>query len=238
MIKLPCRQSNFVNGSTFINNSIRLPASELQKNIESEMIKGNMPAFLAQLIPIVVMSSSDVLTYFVTSDYLSIGDEEDYVRMPMTPKTAQIIANNYNCMLPTPKMVADIWRSSVKLKPIPLPPNGSMTTLQVFKSHNDLIQKQISHINDLVSGHKKDIVITDKLISGKVAIFGWFQNGNPIQPLSTIHGADYYDYSHGVRLISKKAILNNEEVDLSDILSNEELCSLVSNEGTLSILSY
>lgn len=238
MINLPYRQADFVNGSTFINNSIKVYPSNLQKNIELEMTKGNMPAFIAQLIPIVVMSSSDVLTYFVTSDYLSIGDENDYVRMPMMPKTAQNIADKYNCILPTSKMVEDIWKSSVKLKPIPFPPNGSMTTLQVFKSHHDMIQNQDFHINDLISGHKKDIVITNKLKPGKVAIFGWFDNKKPIQPLSTIHGSDYYDYSHGVRLVSKKAILNNEEVQLVDILSDEELCSLVSYEGVVSILSY
>jgi hypothetical protein len=56
----------------------------------------------------------------------------------------------------------------------------------------------------LLAGHKKDLVLTRKLATrpNRVAIYGWHQlSGEPIQPVSTVHVAEYADYSHGVRLI-------------------------------------
>jgi hypothetical protein len=63
----------------------------------------------------------------------------------------------------------------------------------------------------LTAGQKKDLVFTNRLWgkAGRVAIYGWHQHaGAPIQPLSTVHGARYADYSHGVRLVSAVAFVN------------------------------
>ena len=47
----------------------------------------------------------------------------------------------------------------------------------------------------------------------RVAIYGWhYPSGQPIQPLSLVHEADYVDYSHGARLISRIAIVDGERV--------------------------
>ena len=50
----------------------------------------------------------------------------------------------------------------------------------------------------LTAGPRKDLVLTSRLWldPGKVAIYGWHRaRGAPIQPLSTVHGAGYADYS-------------------------------------------
>ncbi len=60
-------------------------------------------------------------------------------------------------------------------------------------------------LGELISGHKKDLVLSNRLrqLPDRVAIYGWHRApGDPIQPLSTVHGARYVDYSHGVRLVS------------------------------------
>ena len=65
----------------------------------------------------------------------------------------------------------------------------------------------------LVSGHKKDVVLTNRLIThpGQIAIYGWHRGiGEPIQPLSTVHGAGYADYSHGIRLVSQMAMIDGK----------------------------
>ena len=72
----------------------------------------------------------------------------------------------------------------------------------------------------LVSGHKKDLVITNRLAArpGQLAIYGWHRAlSDPIQSLSTVHGAGYADYSHGVRLVSQKAILDGNVRSVYDI---------------------
>lgn len=52
----------------------------------------------------------------------------------------------------------------------------------------------------LLAGHKKDVVPSSD--ASKVSICGWhYTNGRPIQPLNHSHGADYADYSHGLRII-------------------------------------
>ena len=46
---------------------------------------------------------------------------------------------------------------------------------------------------------------------GKIAIYGWHRlNGAPIQPLSTVHGACYADYSHGIRLVSETVLVDGK----------------------------
>ena len=59
-------------------------------------------------------------------------------------------------------------------------------------------------------------------------------NGRPIQPLSTVHGAEYADYSHGVRLVSQTAFLNGKPTDLADIMADRELAGVVTGEGPIS----
>ncbi len=59
-------------------------------------------------------------TYYVTPDYLGIGSDADFVRMPMMPGTAQQIADLFQCILPARKMVNDIYaQAQVKLAPYP-----------------------------------------------------------------------------------------------------------------------
>lgn len=55
-------------------------------------------------------------------DYLAIGSNDDFVRIPMDPKTAQKIADQTGTSLPTTKMVDDIYKQAdTRLTPQPLP---------------------------------------------------------------------------------------------------------------------
>ena len=95
-------------------------------------------------------------------------------------------------------------------------------------------QRRISPVGLLVSGLKKDVVLTNRLTSrpSKVAIYGWHrQNGSPWQPLSTVHGWSYVDYSHGIRLIARRAKLDGNDVDLDQLYARGD--SRVSDEGPL-----
>ena len=57
-------------------------------------------------------------TIEVMPDYLAVGSDDDFVRMPMTPQTAQQIADLFGCMLPTRKMVDAIDAAAeVRLAP-------------------------------------------------------------------------------------------------------------------------
>jgi hypothetical protein len=82
----------------------------------------------------------------------------------------------------------------------------------------------------LTAGDKKDLVLTDRLLRapGRVAIYGWHRaSHDPIQPLSTVHGAGYADYSHGVRLVSRTVYVNGASRSIDAVLTDPELAALL-----------
>ena len=112
-------------------------------------------------------------TFYATPDYLAVGSDEDYFLIPISPNTAQRIADALGCSLPTPKMVDEIYAAAeVKLAPAPIPPTPAMTTVPVFSNHNAIVraqraeQLQAHPLGALVAGHQKDVVISAKLAVG------------------------------------------------------------------------
>jgi hypothetical protein len=80
------------------------------------------------------------------------------------------------------------------------------------------------------------VVLANRLARapGRVAIYGWHRsNGDPIQPLSTVHGEFYADYSHGIRLVARTAYVNGRAVDLRGLLTDAQLAGLVNSDGPL-----
>src|SRR5262249_48104532 len=151
-------------------------------------MEGNIPNFLRQLCPVEVTNvfadQTNRGTLYVTPDYLAIGSDEDFFLTPMTPNTAQRIADALDCSLPTRKMVNDIYLAApLKLTPAPIPPSPAMTTAPVFSNHNMMVRTQRMQqtkqhpLGTLTAGHQKDVVLANALptMSGKVAIYGWHQ---------------------------------------------------------------
>jgi hypothetical protein len=164
------------------------------------------------------------------------------VRIPLTPYTAQLIADITSFVLPTRKIVDEINRSAtVKLLPAPLTKDREL--LATFLQHHNLIQSQLKGAKAIqfVSGIKKDVVVSRKLSErpDRVAIYGWHQpNGEPIQPLTTVHVANYVDYSHGVRLVDQWCEVDGQPSRVSDILGDPELHPLLSDEGPFETAVY
>lgn len=180
----------------------------------------------------------------VLADYCHIGPARDRLYTPMTPYTAQRIATTLGCLLPTPRIVDKIYAAAeIKLDPKPIPPTPAMTTVPVFLAHSVALKNQLegARPDQLIAGHKKDLVICKALSSsfGKVAIYGWHKSdGKPIQPLYLGHTARWADYSHGVRLVSETVELDGKPRHLSDLLRDPKLAALVSDEGELSQTEY
>jgi len=51
--------------------------------------------------------------------------------------------------------------------------------------------------------------------------------------LSTIHGANYADYSHGIRLISEMALIDGELRSIYEILRDSSVANVLSDEGPI-----
>lgn len=166
--------------------------------------------------------------YFVVArDYLAIGNEGDWCRVPVGGPAAQIIADQFNALLPTAFMVDLIWRfGTTKLSPQPFKDLAGMTLTKRFVEHNEIIEGQRQGRQGLVVGHKKDLIVSNRLelFPTAVCIYGWHQsNGQPIQPVSTAHRQWYYsDYSHGCRLVNKQMVLDGQTVDVETVLRDPQ----------------
>jgi peptidoglycan hydrolase-like protein with peptidoglycan-binding domain len=243
---IPPRSSWMMTGSEFIDRTRGFSRAQREAAILQEIAQGDIPDFERRFVDVtVIMSGPDFrphwATYRVLPDYLAIGPDWDFVRMPMSPLTAQKIADVFGCSLPTRKMVNDVWRAAaIELAPIPMTPGPAMMSNDYFEEHNRRIEAQLAGAprGALVAGHKKDVVISNRLFAnpGRVAIYGWhWPNGRPIQPLSTVHENTYADYSHGIRLVEATAIVDGRTVAIADLLRDPVLSALVSDEGPLAL---
>jgi hypothetical protein len=195
---------------------------------------------------VTVAAAGQEATYHVAPDYLAVGSEDDYVLMPLSPLTAQAIADRLGCTLPTPKMVDDIYAAAaVKLVPAPIAPSPAMTTMPVFLHHNEMVRTQRAQLGKppglLTAGHKKDVVMTRRVFEspGKVAIYGWHKkDGTPIQPLYTGHTVAHVDYSHGIRLVLRKLTVGGAPMTVDEVLADPRLAPLLSSDGVLRQTRY
>jgi hypothetical protein len=244
---IPGRPRNAASGSEIVARAAGLHGAERDRLIARAIASGNLPDFLRRLTPVIFLGDGadgrkTLITLCVTPDYLSVGDDADFVRMPMGLPAAAALAEAFGFLLPTTRIVDAIYaQADVRLAPSPMPPGAQMVSTDYLLRHNATVQAQDGRRPGprgagLIAGQKKDLVLSNRLRShpGRVAIYGWHRPGGaPIQPLSTVHGAGYADYSHGVRLVSKTAFVDGRPVPLADILADPAYARILSSEGPI-----
>lgn len=251
-IALPARPAGAPGGSAIAAEIVNQTFVEREQFILNEVLRGNVPDFYRHFCPVTVTNiasgHTNIATFFAAPECLMVGSDEDYLLAPVSPATAQFIADQLNCVLPTPKMSDAIYAAAeVKMTPEPIPPTPAMTTAAVFIRHNDMVRQQrqtflpAHPLGALTAGYKKDVVISARLahLNHKVAIYGWHQtNGVAIQPLYTGHTSAWVDYSHGIRLISAALTVNGRPQTIPAVLADPELCGLLSSEGVITNDAY
>jgi hypothetical protein len=244
--EIPARAARDLTGSQFAQYVSKMSPQDREEAILEEISKGNLPEFLRKLVPVelhceLANGQSLTATIFVTPDYLAIGSDSDFLRIPMNLHTAATVAERFGFILPTRKMVDAIYlQSSYHLMPQPLPAGPQMRSTEYYSTHNQMIEDQMhamgAPLGALISGDKKDVVMSNRLAMyvGRIAIYGWHRGpGQPIQPLSTVHGANYADYSHGIRLISEWAVVNGKLQSIRQLLLDPATAKLLSDEGPI-----
>ena len=203
-----------------------------------ECMKGNVPDWMRTFKPITITDNINSLTYYVSPDVMSIGNNDNWLRVSFCGISARRLADACGCFLPT-KLMSDQIHQNADLKLLPVGMGGSpqMNSTQVLIDHNSEIERQRAGINfNIISGIKKDIIVHHELLTyiHNICIYGWF---NPITNIP-IQGAQYEahsnlyeDYSQCIRLINQKAILNGSEINLYDILNNPQYSHLISDDG-------
>ncbi len=197
---IPPRPKDAPGGKEFVESLKGLSREDREKKIQEAVTSGNIPDFLRQLKP-VEYEATDAngqkhkVKIFVMPDYLAVGSNEDFMRMPMSPQTAQKIAEKFGCVLPTKKIVDKIHfngstkRETMKVnadivgylgispgdayytdKDGKVQQNGNlMMSNSFYKAHDELTQKQLDkagyELGDIVSGIKKELIITEALLT-------------------------------------------------------------------------
>lgn len=249
----PPRHPSAMTGSEFFERVLAANASDprcagmtgqqREQAILSEIESGNIPDFLRHPKTITVNDGcGNTAQLSVLPDYLAIGSNDDYVRVPMTPLLARAIADRYGFELPTRKVVKDIYMNSdMRLSGVGLVQNQNDTCYMqgngFFLKHDQIIDGQLGGCppGALIAGHKKDLIVSRFAAQhpDRLDFYGLFDGrGRAIQGAGGgPHDVNYVDYSHGVRFISQDVIVNGRSMKYADVLNDPNLCRLLSDEG-------
>lgn len=249
LASFPPRPADAEGGRAFLEKTAPMTATQREEAIYDEILRGNVPGHLRAMMPVKLVAAGKghrivTATAWVLPDYLAVGSDDDYVRVPINVFTATRLAETLGFALPTQKLVNAVYtQATVHLKPRPLPAGPEMTTSEYFQWHNDVIEDQLKEIDvnaglfgELIAGHKKDVVMSNRLSRhpGRIAIYGWHKlDATPIQPLSLVHDAGYADYSHGVRFVDPVLRVNGQDMAIGEVLGDPELAALLSSEGRI-----
>lgn len=218
---------------------------------------GNIPGFIESdwWVPLTLTGGGHTLEILVCPDYAAVGTNSDMLRMAKTSEFfAQEVADKYDAILPSQKLLAAIEANAanpkIPFQAVQTASGGADDSVSAVIKANAKAQSALStagfSANDgnIKIGYKKAYVTRPGLNGDYLAIYGgrWSAAGGLVQPTSghahttgQIPGTpNYSDYSHGIVLVSRKAKLDGEEVDLrSDVFGSKDpaIWGLVSNEG-------
>jgi hypothetical protein len=246
-LQAPSPVTQRISGSDFYKTVAAWKWAARDSLAVQEILSGNIPSFLQKFVAVnsEIKDSLGIThhaIFYVLPDYLSLGTDEDWTRIPLTPMAAQKIADSFHCFLPTRKIVDLIYQqATVKLEPVPMYAfrDSSVTMYQ----HHLIIEGQRKGRKGLIAGIKKDVVISGKISRdpkpGREAIYGWHQsNGKPIQPLYSGHINWWVDYSHGIRLVYTKIKVDGKEMDYTDVLKHPIYKKLLCDEEDCDYFRY
>lgn len=247
------KNGNLTGAAALIPRGSRPMSETARENAIVEAINANhYPAFLSQFIAINVTAGSHTGTFFVAPDMLSVGTNADYLRVPMSARSAQQIATHFGLLLPTKKMIDAMLHASNVQKEVMVgqaPFDGDRSHTLLYVKTNKLIQDQRnahfdSSLRTAYIGGKKNVVIAPEMSRPRareghtcpdlrVWIYGGLHSASAsdiTQEPTSVHDEGYFDYSHGINLISAEMIVDNNPMRVSEVLANRELAPLISDD--------
>lgn len=241
-------RSSSMTGNEFYHQASAMKWQARDSFVLQQILAGDVPSFLKKFVAIntSIIDSSTGKTikaiYYVAPDYLSLGTDDDWARINITPLAAQKIADSFNCFLPTRKMVDDIYKAA-KLKLEPVPMYALRDSTPTMWHHHLIVEGQRKGRKGLIAGIQKDVVISGKISrdpkTDRVAIYGWHKlDGKPIQPLYTGHIFWWVDYSQCIRLVYRKIKVDGKWMDYIDVLKDPVLKNLLCDEEFCDFYRY
>lgn len=217
-------------------------------------ISGGAPDYIAKNFWrwVEITGGGHTLRFLAAPTCYALGDDDaPFFCARGTPYGAQAIADYWDCILPSRVLLRHIQASSdpvvryidVKGAPYSIP-LAKIETPAATQAASDAANARFASLgaspgDGLSVGFKKSIVVGPNLDGSHVAIYGGIGGTydppwNVVQPYSTIHGASYGDYSHGITLVSRKCQLDGSDADLrTDVFGSTDpaVYGLVTDQG-------
>ena len=114
LANFPARPKNAAGGRAFLTKTSRMLPAQREEAIYAEIVSGNVPDHLRAMLPVTLKTvardgSLVTGTAWVLPDYLAVGSDDDYVRVPINEFTATRLAARLGLALPTQKLVNTIY---------------------------------------------------------------------------------------------------------------------------------
>jgi hypothetical protein len=235
------------NGEDYFSDAETVP--DVDKAVRSALRNGDIPDYIAKDPwwggKVIINENGHTLEVLVAPDYGAVGRSHPIRIGKESQFAAQDYVDAYNSIMPSQKLLRAIEAAaSPKIPFIAVQKAGraddSVAGMIKASELADAAFAKYGTSNDdgrLKIGYKKAYVVRPNMDGKYLAIYGgrWSTTGGLVQPTSGhAHTSDYSDYSHGIVLVSRKALLDGEDVDLrTDVFGSRDpsIYSLVSDEG-------
>lgn len=194
------------------------------------------------------------VTFSVFADAFKV----DGVRVAVSARTAQTVADNLGCILPTP-LIEDLIYQQAEVR---IPPFPGDVTERLAKDHSADIDKALANSSKiirpdtLVATVGKSWVLSNKATTDRAVNYGWHcerrrAGGVPVSPAfqstdvkviqspSAAHNLDHVDYSQTLRLVDARCQFDGPNLGLgvktpvAELLQHRDWWVHISHEGPL-----
>lgn len=230
-------------GSDFLKT---LPKTmlEAQAAIEKAIFDGLAMPF--DWTPITSEYGGHKAVLFVMSDCMRIGEPGNFLRVPVTAKTAQHVADHSGAYLLTTR-IADLIYQQADVKAEPCLFGEPRATSARILDYTKCTSQHVGSGVGIVEVVGKHWVLTNKLLTsnGKVANYGFYSKSAPYvsasgmrmwQTLGLAHNSGHVDYSQTLRLVHSIVQVDGVAMSFEQVASDPALARLVSDEGILRTL--
>lgn len=198
----------------------------------------------------VIIVSDDLEGQFrVLCDALKVNG----IRINVSAKEAQLIADELDAVLPTAKILDVRYRSaSIQAEPQPKYYEGGvgMDTQMACIEHDERVSAAVGEPRaGIVQNVGKHWVLDRRATKERSVLYGWHVDTQDvtwkgiklhhavtpglrvIQPVSTAHDYHHKDYSMTLVLMHGECLVNGKKMKTKDVLTDPDLCRLLTHDG-------